>query len=165
MNDQLDSFYFSFATIRRVIFWVLYLLHCMRSRYSSPNETPLNFYDVTLRCDFTSVKWSGWWCTTFVFACFDREIMVTNLYSICNNSQQVLYQRWFWGSHKRESMQGIHPGFETQGRCHQKPKIGISVAPRKGLMSSKIFVIASLDGGVRADGLRLKGFLMMFYIH
>ena len=30
----------------------------------------------------------------------------------------------------------IHPSFETQGRRHQKSKTGISVAPRKGLMSS-----------------------------
>ena len=34
-------------------------------------------------------------------------------------------------------MQGIYPGFETQGRRHQKSKTGVSVAPRKGLMSSK----------------------------
>ena len=32
---------------------------------------------------------------------------------------------------------GIHPGFESQGRRHQKSKTGVSVAPRKGLMSSK----------------------------
>ena len=31
-----------------------------------------------------------------------------------------------------------HPGFETQGRCHHKFKTGVSVAPRKGLMSSKL---------------------------
>ena len=35
------------------------------------------------------------------------------------------------------STQEIHPGFETQGRCHQKSKTGVSVAPRKELMSSK----------------------------
>ena len=34
---------------------------------------------------------------------------------------------------------GIHPGFETQGRHHQKSKTGVSVAPRRGLMSSKFF--------------------------
>ena len=28
---------------------------------------------------------------------------------------------------------GIHPGFETQGRCHQKSKTGISVASQKVL--------------------------------
>ena len=27
--------------------------------------------------------------------------------------------------------QGIHPGFETQGRCHQKSKAGVSVAQQK----------------------------------
>ena len=32
---------------------------------------------------------------------------------------------------------GIHPGFETQGRHCQKSKTGVSVAPRKGIMSSK----------------------------
>ena len=29
-----------------------------------------------------------------------------------------------------------HSGFETQRRHHQKSKIGLSVAPQKGLMSS-----------------------------
>ena len=30
---------------------------------------------------------------------------------------------WLYrGPHKRESTQGIHPGFETQGRRHQKYK-------------------------------------------
>ena len=29
---------------------------------------------------------------------------------------------------------GIHPGFETQGRHHQRSKTGVPVAPRKGLM-------------------------------
>ena len=36
--------------------------------------------------------------------------------------------------------QGIHPGFETQGRRHQKSKTGVSVASRKGQMSSKNFL-------------------------
>ena len=31
---------------------------------------------------------------------------------------------------------GIHSGFETQDRHHQKSKAGVSVAPQKGLMSS-----------------------------
>ena len=31
-------------------------------------------------------------------------------------SRQVSHQRWIWRSHNRESMQGIHPGFEAQGR-------------------------------------------------
>ena len=35
---------------------------------------------------------------------------------------------------------GIHPGFETQGRRHQKSKTGVSVAPQKGLVSYKFFL-------------------------
>ena len=31
---------------------------------------------------------------------------------------------------------GFHPGFEAQGRCHQKSKTGVSVTQRKGQMSS-----------------------------
>ena len=38
-----------------------------------------------------------------------------------------------------EGKQKIHPGFETHGRRQQKSKTGISVAPQKGLMSSKNF--------------------------
>ena len=30
-----------------------------------------------------------------------------------------------------------HSGFEAQMRCHQKSKTGVSMAPKKGLMSSK----------------------------
>ena len=44
-----------------------------------------------------------------------------------------------WHAGKKACKQGIHPGFETQGRRHQKSKTGVSVAPRKGLMSSKNF--------------------------
>ena len=32
----------------------------------------------------------------------------------------------------------VHSGFEPQIRCHQKSKIGVSLAPQKGLMSPKI---------------------------
>ena len=40
------------------------------------------------------------------------------------------------GDHRGEKVpkKGIHPGFDTQGRYHQKSKTGVSVAPRKGLM-------------------------------
>ena len=31
----------------------------------------------------------------------------------------------------------IHPGFETQGRCHQNSKTRVSAVPQKGLVSSK----------------------------
>ena len=39
---------------------------------------------------------------------------------------------------RKARKRGIHPGFETQGRRYQKSKTGVSVAPQKGLMSSKI---------------------------
>ena len=39
----------------------------------------------------------------------------------------------------KHACEGSHPGFETQGRHHQKSKTGISVAPQKGLMSSNFF--------------------------
>ena len=42
--------------------------------------------------------------------------------------------------------QGIHPGFETQGRCHEKSKTEVSVYPHKGLMSSKFFLKYCRDG-------------------
>ena len=35
--------------------------------------------------------------------------------------------------------QGIHPGFETQGRRHRKSKTGVSVVSQKGLLSSENF--------------------------
>ena len=38
----------------------------------------------------------------------------------------------------RKCTKGIHPGFETQGRHHQKSKTEESVAPQKDLCSPKI---------------------------
>ena len=58
--------------------------------------------------------------------------------------QQVSHQRWIWGIHcmlaTKHISKRIHPGFETQGRCHQKSKTGLSMAQQKGLMSSKQFL-------------------------
>ena len=42
-----------------------------------------------------------------------------------------------WHTGNKACKQGIHPGFETQERSHQKSKTGVSVAPQKGLMCSK----------------------------
>ena len=53
-------------------------------------------------------------------------------------SQQVSHQRWIWGSHRRENTQGIKSGLETQGRCHQSPKQGIS-CPTKRTCPPKIY--------------------------
>ena len=41
------------------------------------------------------------------------------------------------GHTSEKAHKGIHPGFETQGRCYQKSKTGVSVASRKVLVSSK----------------------------
>ena len=58
-------------------------------------------------------------------------------------SQQVSHQKWIWRiccvQARKHASEGIHPGFETQCRHHQKTKIRVSVAPRKELMSSKNF--------------------------
>ena len=51
-------------------------------------------------------------------------------------SQHVSHQRWIWGIHcaqARNPQWFWNPG----QRHHQKSKIGVSVAPQKGLMSSK----------------------------
>ena len=39
----------------------------------------------------------------------------------------------------KHASEGIHPSFETQGRHHCKSITGVSLATRKGLMSSKFF--------------------------
>ena len=43
-----------------------------------------------------------------------------------------------WHAGNKACKRGIHSGFKTQGRHHQKSKTGVSVAPQKGLMFSKI---------------------------
>ena len=69
----------------------------------------------------------------------------TSLYSVHLYwwKRQVSHQRWIWGIHcaqaRKHTSKGIHPGFETQGRRHQKSKIGVSVALQKGLVSYKNF--------------------------
>ena len=45
----------------------------------------------------------------------------------------------FIARRRKNTSEGSTPGFETQGRRHQKSKTGVSVVPPKGLMSSKIF--------------------------
>ena len=47
----------------------------------------------------------------------------------------------------KHGSEGIQPGFETQGRRHQKSKTGLSVAPQKGLLSSKNFKKKSIPVG------------------
>ena len=68
----------------------------------------------------------------------------TCLYSVHHYwwKRQVSYQRWIGGIRCAQARKHvsdiIHPGFETQGRCHQKSKTGVSVAPQKGLVSYKL---------------------------
>ena len=51
--------------------------------------------------------------------------------------------------------QEIQPGFENQGRCHQKSKTGVSVVPLKGLMSYKNFIKKALE----SHTLKLKSYI------
>ena len=39
---------------------------------------------------------------------------------------------------RKHTSEGIHPGFETQGRRHKKSKTGVSVAQKKDLCPTKI---------------------------
>ena len=52
--------------------------------------------------------------------------------NIRGESQDSLY---FTHTVEKTQRQGIHPSFETQGRCHQKSKAGVSLATQKGLVS------------------------------
>ena len=68
----------------------------------------------------------------------------THLYSVHHywwKRQWVSHQRWIWGIRcaqvRKHASEGIHPGFETQGRRHQKSKTGVSVDPQKGLVYYK----------------------------
>ena len=49
-----------------------------------------------------------------------------------------------------------HSGFETQRRRHQKSKTGVSVAPQKGLMSSKIYIYNKKQFLFKTDEVRLS---------
>ena len=51
---------------------------------------------------------------------------------LCCNAVQEVYLRNPLHSGGKTCKQGIHPGFETQNRCHQKSKVTVSVAPQKG---------------------------------
>ena len=61
--------------------------------------------------------------------------MLTSIQS-AGVAPEVNLRNLLWAG-EEAGKQGIHPGFETQGRGHQKSKIGVSAAPRKGLVSSK----------------------------
>ena len=50
--------------------------------------------------------------------------------------QQVSHRRWIlgicWTRVTKHTSQGIHPDLETQDRCHQKSKTGVSMAKQNG---------------------------------
>ena len=60
-----------------------------------------------------------------------------------DSSHQYKNLRWIWGIRcaqaSKHASERIHPGFETQGRHHQKSKTGVSAAQRKGHVSYKNF--------------------------
>ena len=68
---------------------------------------------------------------TLLHACMECDQLPCWL----SRGQQVSHQRWIWGIHcapgDKARKWGIHPGFETQGRRHQKSTIGVSVGPQK----------------------------------
>ena len=59
--------------------------------------------------------------------------------------------------------QEIHPGFETLDRRHQKSKTGVSVAPQKGLMSSKKILKKSLPFFLGEHSSQLVSWTAPFY--
>ena len=63
------------------------------------------------------------------------------------------HHRWIWGIHCMQAMKHtsvrIHPGFENQGRCHQKSKTGVPVAPQKGVVSSNNFFFKNWSSSLR----------------
>ena len=72
-------------------------------------------------------------------------MLYTHLYSVDHYwwKRLVSHQRCIWGiccaQMRKLASKGIHLGFETQGRRHQKSKTGVSMAPKKGLVSYKKF--------------------------
>ena len=50
-------------------------------------------------------------------------------------------ERWIWGLYctlaTKHASEGIHAGFEIQGRHHKKFKTGVSVVSQKGQMPCK----------------------------
>ena len=62
--------------------------------------------------------------------------MLTSIQSVGVTPEVNLRNSWHIGDKARK--QGIHPGFETQGRHHQKSKTGVSVAPQKDSCPPKI---------------------------
>ena len=93
---------------------------------------------VTHQCLFTST-----WIEMTWLSCWSPK------------GQQVSHQRWIWGFCCMQVMNHvskvIHPDFETQGRCHQKSKTGVSVPDKKNWWPPKHFK-KIINASVTTDG-------------
>ena len=87
--------------------------------------------------DFAGIAFFTWTdCGTSCFLCF---CCVWN-YQRQRLTKQLLLLFVFGIFTLRVRLQGIHPGFETQGKRHQKSKTGVSVVPKKGLYVLETFI-------------------------
>ena len=86
-------------------------------------------------------SWSDW--MVYIAVRWQRCLCIQNLTNACGHLISCLtcwswysqytksHQKGIWGKARRqESRQGIHSGFETWDRCHQKSKTGVSVVPQ-----------------------------------
>ena len=80
----------------------------------------------SIRCAWNSHLWFQ--SLNFTFSCLLRAARM-----VVGSSPEPP----IWGSRKvRKHAEGIHHGFETQGRHHQKSKTGVSVKPRADITRS-----------------------------
>ena len=75
----------------------------------------------------------------------DNCLMDNSLHGLAGVAPEVNLKNSLHAGDKAHR-RGIHPGFETQDRRHQKSKTGALVAPQKGLMSSKKCLKKLSDG-------------------
>ena len=66
-------------------------------------------------------------------------VKVIGCYAGCQESAGAAPEVNFRECISPSANKAAHSGFETQRRHHQKSKTGVSVAPQKGLVSSKSF--------------------------
>ena len=125
---MLDWLTLALATIGHTFGWILVGLSTLRvcSRQLHGNMGPCRFIR-----DFIKSDRLLWHVCSYV----DRKGSAAMLTS--TQSAGVAPQVNLRITQVRKHTKGIHPGFETQGRCHQTSKTGLSKAPWKGLISSK----------------------------
>ena len=78
-------------------------------------------------------------------ACGERDCLLCWHYTLA----KVLHQRWISGNiyhtHLHSLNKAVHSGFETQRRCHQKSKTGVSVAPQMKMCPTNFFLKKSMN--------------------